>query len=371
LSPVTHSGPVTNVAVDGDGNVLAAGWADDKTTSAPGDARLTVLKLDPAGQLLWHREIDAGGGTPFSGIATPVGLVVDASGNPIVAALMTFTVNMDLNDAWIIKLSGSDGSETWRYIKLDKSMTDIALAGSDVAAVGLRWVARVDGGTGMLSWEKDVPDTYFWTVTVDPAGDIVAGASDNDFSTGGAVAVRKFAGANGDTLWTYPAPGPTHVVFRVRTDPSGNVGVAGTNGTGSLPGNHPFVARLSGATGTQLFLTDFSGTDAGTVLDFSPGHPLARHIGFDVDGAATSGCRPRSGPFACRRAPRRPGGPVRTHDLEWRLPQALRRRQQPPPPSGKRVIGSAGTRATARRVVSNPQLILPMRSHPTASSLLP
>ena len=90
-------------------------------------------------------------------------------GNPVVAVNRR-KVMIGPSDVAVIALSGFNGAELWRYEKDNAFITDIALDGNDIVAVGQDhstfdgWIARLGGVTGTVVWEDEVINSYYWSV---------------------------------------------------------------------------------------------------------------------------------------------------------------------------------------------------------------
>ncbi|MBI2151009.1 MAG: hypothetical protein HYU27_10470, partial [Acidobacteria bacterium] len=161
------------VAVDGGGNVVAAGAIWNTGTALD----FTVIKLDgETGAELWRQVIDgASSGNDWANQVT-----VDGAGNAVAVGQTNNTVpnwSQDRADFTVIKFDGASGTELWRQV--------------------------IDGaGNG---------DDFALAVAVDAAGDVVSvGATKNNSAGDDDFIVVKLNGADGGDFVGSgePAPGP-------------------------------------------------------------------------------------------------------------------------------------------------------------------
>jgi len=244
----TVSVGVLAVAVDGTGNVIAAGHVQGalpgQTHAGVDDAY--VRKFSPAGVELWTHQF----GTPAAEQA--FGVAADASGNIIVVgstegALPGQTrIGVDKEDAFVRKYSPA-GVELWTRqfgtTAVDRANGVVADMEGNIIVAG-RTEGDLPGQTNAGSWD---------------------------------VFVRKYSPA-GVELWTrqFGSSGPDEA-FAVVVDRTGNIIAAG-HAMGTLPGqthvgfDDAFVQKLSPA-GTELWTRQF-------------GSPRSTQVfGAAVDGA--------------------------------------------------------------------------------------
>ena len=237
--------PVSDLVVDGAGDILAAGtsynpleanvaklagtdgatlWshplerhlapvavrvlpADDDVIFAAGEPRsgpwtTTLVRLAASdGRELWRRSFDA---------FPAFGLDSDAAGD--VVLVNGFTQESSL----IIKVAGSTGEDLWyaagpgnAAAPVVDAAGDVLVAGSMFDGSGLRHgVVRLDGASGAERWRTLFGDGVAVTVAIDAAGDVLA--VDNAFhpvpeGENGPPApeftVTKLAGASGAVVW--------------------------------------------------------------------------------------------------------------------------------------------------------------------------
>jgi outer membrane protein assembly factor BamB len=231
---------------------------------------------------LWRETITGTGPSPGQGRA--IVSVPSPSEGVVVAGSVA---NVGTGEDFIVaKLSTLNGSEIWRTV-LDGSSgsgdeaADLArFDGGDVAAAGrldntgTNWdftVARLAGADGAELWRYTANGTSdeseeALAVTVDGSGDVVAaGFLRNNSGSSDDLTVVKLAGATGTELWRREITGSTHgsdQAFSVATDSSGDVFVGGfvTNAT---TGRDLIVLKLSGSNGSTIWRYETDGGVSG------------------------------------------------------------------------------------------------------------
>jgi outer membrane protein assembly factor BamB len=178
----------------------------------------------------------------------------------------------------IVKYAGGAGTELWRKAlhgtatsgfdgTLNASTWLAADGAGDVFVTGVLdnstffdasivfYVGKLDGATGGELWRQEVAEGFAFDGALDAAGNVVAAGYVTVSDSGSAALVTKRAAATGAELWSTELRGSTSLATRdeaaaVAIDPAGDVVVAGL-----LEGTSPefFVAKLSGATGTELW----------------------------------------------------------------------------------------------------------------------
>ncbi len=253
------------VAVDSAGNVVAAGF----TTNAGTGQDFTVIKFSGLnGTELWRRNIN---GPTNDGDAASA-IAVDAAGDVLAAGTVGRT-GLD-RDFFVVKLSGSDGTERWRKtINGSANSDDMALAvavdaAGNVLAAGLVTnigtdadftVVKFDGSSGVELWRKSIDGSALFSadaafaVTVDAAGDVLAAGRTQNEGAGWDFTVVKFSALNGTELWRQVIDGTSNdrdEAFAVAVDNAGDVVVAGgiVNDTGFV---EFAVIKFAGAVGTE------------------------------------------------------------------------------------------------------------------------
>ena len=262
------------VAVDGAGNVVAAGATDNAATGTD----FTVAKFDGAsGQELW-RQVITGSADDWANA-----LAVDNFGNVVAAGYTCSATDCDFT---VIKFDGATGVELWRKLIADGRANAVVVdAAANVVAAGQTsfdfTVVKFDGVSGAVLWRKDIQGTdgyYNWAnwanaVAVDAAGDVVAAGATGNAETGSDFTVVKLSGANGAELWRQIIYGTDYyfcyddyfcseAANAIAVDPADNVLVAGA--ISNLKTGLDFtVAKLDGMTGAVLWRKE---TDGGASL---------------------------------------------------------------------------------------------------------
>jgi hypothetical protein len=264
------------VAVDGSGNIFAAGATDGTLpgqTSAGGEDAF-VRKFSPEGTELWTTQFGSIDADRANGVA------VDASGNVIVAGAaegpMPGQTNVGSWDAFVRKYSPA-GVELWTH-QFGSPAPDAALAVAADASGNIFVAGNTDGampdqtsaGVDDAYVQKLSPEgaelwtTQFGTPLPDEAFAIAVDGTGNTFVAGdtmgtfpgqtnagsGDAYVRKLSPA-GTELWTIQFGSATaDVAFGVAVDGSGNIFAAGAT-DGTLPGQtsvgnwDSFIVRLN------------------------------------------------------------------------------------------------------------------------------
>ncbi|HEX5018941.1 MAG TPA: PQQ-binding-like beta-propeller repeat protein, partial [Actinomycetes bacterium] len=253
------SNAAEGVALDGQGDVLAAGYV----TASPylRDAFLVKLSGSSGGEL-WKKTIDGGAGDDD----VLESVAVDSSGDAAFAG--SFGLGSLGTEFIIFKVAGDSGSELWRHATRGSSTnsTDrgfaVAVAGNDVVATGETqnlatahdWTAvKLQGSTGREMWRTDLSgsasnsenDFAFYLETDACADVVVAGITQNTANTFD-YTVLKLSGATGLSRGTFgeggqcdepPSDTPPHAAFATQavvecTGPSG--GVVTLDGSASI-----------------------------------------------------------------------------------------------------------------------------------------
>ena len=284
------SGAATAVALDGAGQVLAAGWMYDAASGSD----MVAVKLDQAtGAVLWQHSI---AGTA-QGTTDRTALAVDAAGNVLVAG--TTANSASGNDFAVAKLSAADGSEMWR-VEVDGSAGGsdaayaVAVDGSgDVVAAGTLEntrtaadlaVLKLSGATGVEQWRYVVDGSFgppestsaelARSLVLTPAGDVIAvGRLFVASAPSESMAVVKLAGADGAVLWSQSLAGYEGV--DVALDPASDVVAVGSASNPARLG----ILKLAGATGDAVWFQSLRGTAA-----FDPTETHADRVAVDTSG---------------------------------------------------------------------------------------
>jgi hypothetical protein len=235
------------LAVDSDGNVVAAGAIQNTAT----DNDFAVIKFSGAdGVELWRKEIN--GSVNGSDVAR--GVALDAVGDVIaVGETQNSCCGASGFDFTVVKLSRLDGSEVWRaVIDGTASDTDSGLAvaidaGGDVLSAGVLinagtsrdfTVVKLSGATGAEVWRREIDgsanDSSFGdqpeAITVDVLGDAIAAGRIENAETGVDFFVIKLAASDGGEVWRQEIDGSandTDSATAVAVDLQANVFAAG------------------------------------------------------------------------------------------------------------------------------------------------
>jgi len=266
------------VAVDGAGNVVAAGLTDNTGT----DWDFTVVKFDGvSGAELWQRDINgtANGRDRASAVA------VDGAGNVVAAG---FTTNTGTGrDFTVIKFDGTSGAELWRQaingtangsdeasaVAVD-GMGNVVAAGvtSNTGTGGDFTVIKFNGSSGAVLWSQAINGTansfdIALAVAVDGAGNVVAAGVTVNTGTERDFTVIKFDGSSGAVLWSQAINGTANgadFAFAVAVDGAGNVVAAGSTRNTSIFEDDFTVIKFDGSSGAELWRQVINGTASGS-----------------------------------------------------------------------------------------------------------
>lgn len=230
--------------------------------------------MPSAGHASWLQTVDPI--EPESDAAFDV--VVDAAGDSYAAGEVLDAAAF--GKLVVIKLSGSDGSESWRYeigvasahcearaLALDGG-TGLYVAGRILGAGPSTFVmAKIDTATGAEVWREDIagstPQAH--DIALDSLGDVIAVGSINNVT----MIATKRDGATGAEIWTttYALSSNTEA-FTVSLDASDDVFVGG-RGNESSPTPDFGVLKLDATTGGELWRYETSHTIVDSVVDVS------------------------------------------------------------------------------------------------------
>jgi len=256
------------VAVDGAGDVVAAGWTDNDT-SGTGLDFLVVKLAGSTGAELWRYVLN-----PADGDDEAYAVAVDSAGDVVAAG---YTSNTGPWDFTVVKLAGSTGAELWRYILNPADDFDLAFAvtvdaAGDVVAAGATQTAgtstdftvvKLAGPSGAERWRAAIAGSGTGAdaanaVTVDGVGDVVAAGWTDNSGTGGDFTVVKLAGPSGAERWRAAIDGTgtgDDQAWAVAVDGAGDVLAAG----GTSPTSPRVLPRME----ASFTVVKLRGTDGG------------------------------------------------------------------------------------------------------------
>lgn len=202
----------SGVAVDAQGNVFIAG----STQVAGQGYNAVVKKYSPAGAELWSDIYNGPGNLDDEAF----GVTVDAGGNVYVVGYdSTAAANQDImvrrySNAgalvWSTFLTSAGAAQDVGYGITTDLSGNIYVAGNlTIANQGADiWAAKLSPAAGAVVWQQTFNsgvnlNDYAFGIATDAAGDAyVTGAVANANGVSFDIWVRKFATANGNTLWT-------------------------------------------------------------------------------------------------------------------------------------------------------------------------
>lgn len=259
------------IAVDGSGNVIAAG-----TTGGANGNQGTVVKWSAAGTQLWWRDITS----TFGGVALTT-LRLDSSGNALVSGTRQIGSNATSLD--VHKLSASTGNVLWTS---QLSNTDATAGGlvvstaGDVLVVGSTRVsggefamraARVSGSTGATTFNvvfgtTNAGDDIGGAAAIGPLGQYYIVGAMNEPGQRRNLNVMRIDTANGTTLWSGKEPTEDRPAFEasrrsVVVDDQGHVFV-GTMAPAPAAAV-ALVVKVDRTTGNELWRKEFAASSLG------------------------------------------------------------------------------------------------------------
>lgn len=249
------------VAVDGAGDVVAAGAAEFSTSLIGGHVA-KYAGMD--GMLRWSIDVDPAlcGGAASLMLTTAA---TDANGDVIVAGAPTYFYQATV-DFCVLKLDGSNGAVLWSHPHATNApqifyggVAGLALDVHGNAAVSavfsegsgyVAFIAKLDGTGGATLWERT------------SSGDSIANlqsmavdAQDNVYVSGWHQ-TRAYAAADGHTIWPLDAP----VGGAVGVDTNGRVVVA-ENRMDEIPDAHTDFYALDPLNGLTLWHSRYAFAD--------------------------------------------------------------------------------------------------------------
>jgi cysteine-rich repeat protein len=253
------------VAHDGSNAVVVAGQATN--TDSAGDA--LVVKYDADGTQAWRMDIDGGAALEDDALA----VVVHAGGDVVIAG-QTTPSGSTVTQFSVLRRAGGDGTSVWRTDLAGSPGTGRALiaTGSDFVAAGdvagKIVVVKLAGATGGETWRKDVDGSAVAAdigraVAVGGGRVVVAGRMVTP--TGGPdFAVVALDAADGHELWRVVLDGSAvdaadaDDAFGVAVDAAGDVIAVGRL-SDAVSDDDLVVMKLAGATGVETWRTTVKG----------------------------------------------------------------------------------------------------------------
>jgi len=232
------------VTVDGAGDVIAVGALDNAGTGSD----FAVLKFaGGTGTELWRQEIDGGPPDPYPYLDYALAVTVDGAGDVVVAGILG-------SGYAVIKFAGGTGAELWRQ---SAGPGPVAVDSASDVIVNGGGIAKLAGSTGMELWRQQGVGAA--ALALDAAGDVIAAGGSNVAQMG----VTKLAGDTGLELWHRDIDGSAVTVnfsvglTGVAVNGSGDVVATGVSGN-QFSGTDFTVLKLAGSTGADLWRQDLT-----------------------------------------------------------------------------------------------------------------
>lgn len=206
--PTSGSDQTKAVTVDSTGKPIVTGTS---YSTAAGSAIVTI-KWDAAGTQQWVHTFN---GTVANGNDIPVTVLTDASDNVFVAGTATNTGTS--TDLLVIKINGATGAQMWAVSvngSFDDGVFGMVLDASGNPVVAGRygsnsssdfWGVKLDNATGAQLWNNRVLTAVGdepASIAIDGAGDILLTGTTNNATYTGDLFTAKLSGSTGAQLWT-------------------------------------------------------------------------------------------------------------------------------------------------------------------------
>lgn len=270
---------VTAMTVDGNGNVIATGYSNNKVH---GNDMVTV-KYSPAGLLLWSVRYNGSANRDDKAVA----VAVDSNGNVIVTGS---SQNASNEDYYTAKYAAANGALLWErrfngpgnLVDLPKAVAvdgggHVIVTGSSQAGATLEdyYTAKYAEADGALLWEKryDGPRSYgdiATAVAVDTNGNVAVTGYSRNLANNDDYYTAKYAAADGVLLWEQRYNGPangTDQAYAITVDRSGNVAVTGQSPNAGK--DDIYTAKYAAADGTLVWERRYNssfGSDRGNAI---------------------------------------------------------------------------------------------------------
>ena len=238
----TVFGAALSVAVDKHGDVVAAGVTQQTFHARFFTGYFTVAKFDRDGTLLWQRDLNGSANQ----LNVALSVAVDKQGNVVAAG---FTQNIGTSVDFTVAKFDGDGTLLWEHNLIDgfnvageassvvvDEQGNVVAAGYTQKTFAFRdFTVAKFYGDGTLLWQQSLNgganfDDQALSVAVDSRGDVVAGGyTEKTFTSSRDFTVAKFDG-DGTLLWQQKPTGGANVdgiAFSVAVDKQANVVAAG------------------------------------------------------------------------------------------------------------------------------------------------
>lgn len=290
------------IATDAQGDIFIGGstkGAFPGFTNSNGARESVVIKLNPAGQVLWTQQFASPGSS--LGPSQVTCLATDAQSNVVVGG--SYEDAQDYPHGYVMKLAAADGSTIWsqgsgtnKYLNVTGVGVDGqgsviavgAFAGTGSSASTTYMVSKLDGASGQTTWVQQPvsispygsQNQIYTQVAIDAQSNVFVDGL--DVSTGwGQCTVAKLDDGSGSQVWRQSFGAPQLCIpGSVAVDTAGNVLITGGAIYPFFPSSNPsnqddvFLAKLSGG-GQAVWLQQF-----GTGLEGTPDYTAINALMF-------------------------------------------------------------------------------------------
>ncbi|HEV7732194.1 MAG TPA: hypothetical protein VGR62_08530 [Candidatus Binatia bacterium] len=210
------------------------------------------------GRARWRRTVRS---DTADGYAEAFGAAVDRAGDVVAAGTITrgpAAIRYEAEDLFVVKLSGDDGSELWRYqldggANVGDGANSVAVDSHDdvIVAGGVRTGRNATDGVAFVMKHAASTGDVLWRTNLPEGGSVMSITRADDVILGGRLAVSLVRGNSGEVMWETPFPAIGNV-YDARELPSGDIVVFGLE---SYAVEKLFIARLDGTTGAEQWRT--------------------------------------------------------------------------------------------------------------------
>lgn len=293
---VVNSADAANaIVIDAHDDVIITGTTEDSIGS---NNMRTIKYAGTNGSELWNVSLS---GSTLNGFDSGAAIAVDAANNVFVTGVSTETTGGA--NIRTVKYDAATGGMLWtrfysgtalgfdfgRALVVD-STGNVIITGysTDIGTIDNMRTIKYAGNNGNELWSvafngsvSGVDSGY--AIAIDASDNLIVTGYTNDVGEGANIRTIKYNGTNGATLWNLSATGKAiglDVGFAVNVDTSGNVLVSGRSAE-PVVGSQIRTVKYNGASGSVMWNTLQSALGAATI---APGTLAYKPLKFDTNG---------------------------------------------------------------------------------------